>query len=196
MDFLLKFENSLEGRDEEIATFNRHLRPHFDLIFKSAIRLCGNYHDSEDLVQETFYIALKNFHQLKQIEKCKPWLFSILRNLFLKEINRKKNRKEIEFDSVCEVLHDSSSLERDLIRAQLKSMIDISLKSLDERLRAPLDLFYFQDKSYKEISEALQIPIGTVMSRIARAKVYLRNALIKSDESATLKNDLLADRSQ
>lgn len=177
MDFLKKFESGLGANSEEQECFNLHLRPHFELIFKSACRLTGNAHDAEDFAQETFYIGIKNFYQLKEHSKCKSWLFSILRNLFLKEIERKKNRVEVDFETVCGRLHDSSSIEKDLVKSELKNLIKNSLEKLDERLRCPLKMFYFEEKSYKEISEDMQIPIGTVMSRIARAKIHLKDDL-------------------
>jgi len=181
LDFLKKFESGLGDNKKEQECFTLHLRPHFELIFKSACRLTGNAQDAEDFTQETFYIGIKNFYQLKEHSKCKSWLFSILRNLFLKEIERKKNRIEVDFDAVCERLHDSSSIEKDLIKSELKRMIKDSLAKLDERLRHPLELFYFEEKSYKEISEYMQIPIGTVMSRIARAKIHLKDDLSSSN---------------
>ncbi|PIR01364.1 MAG: hypothetical protein COV66_01855 [Nitrospinae bacterium CG11_big_fil_rev_8_21_14_0_20_45_15] len=180
MDFLKKFESGLGENSKEQECFNLYLRPHFELIFKSACRLTGNSLEAEDFAQETFYIGIKNFYQLKEHSKCKSWLFSILRNLFLKEIERKRNRIEVDFDAVCERLHDSSSIEKDLIKSELKRMIKDGLAKLDERLRLPLQMFYFEDKSYKEISEDMQIPIGTVMSRIARAKIHLRDEFISS----------------
>jgi len=180
LDFLKKFESGLGENSKEQECFNQFLRPHFELIFKSACRLTGNSHEAEDFAQETFYIGIKNFYQLKEHSKCKSWLFSILRNLFLKEIERKRNRIEVDFDAVCERLHDSSSIEKDLIKSELKKMIKEGLSRLDERLRLPLQMFYFEDKSYKEISEDMQIPIGTVMSRIARAKIHLKDDFIRS----------------
>ena len=151
------------------------------MLYKSAIRMCGNPNDAQDLVQETLFCALKSFHQINDPEKSKYWMFSILRNLFLKDIEKTKKRAEIEFDSVCDKLTDRKHPEGDFLRAEVKSNLQEVLGKLDERLKIALVQFYFEGLSYKEISESLNIPIGTVMSRIARAKVYLKRELLRSE---------------
>ena len=180
MDFLTLFTNSLEDEGERVC-FDKYLSPHVPMIYKSAIRMCGNPNDAQDLVQETLYSAIKNFHQVHDPEKSKYWMFSILRNLFLKDIEKTKKRAEIEFESVCDKLSDNQHPEKDFLRNEVKNNIQEILNKLDERLRAALMMFYFEGQSYKEISYSLDIPIGTVMSRIARAKVYLKRELLRSE---------------
>ena len=180
MDFLNQFRSIL-SESEDLECFEKHLSPHVPMLYKSAIRMCGNSNDAQDLVQETLYIALKSFHQLIDPAKSKSWMFSILRNLFLKDIQKTKKRAEIEFDSVCDKLSDRQHPEGDFLRAEFRSNIQVVLDTLDERLRVVLVKFYFDGLSYKEISELLNIPIGTVMSRIARAKVYLKREILRSE---------------
>lgn len=180
MDFLNHFRNGLdEGKDRDC--FEKYLSPHVSMLYKSAIRMCGNPNDAQDLVQETLFSAIKNFHQVHDPEKSKYWMFSILRNLFLKDIEKTKKRAEIEFESVCDKLTDRKHPEGEFLRAEVRNNIQEILDKLDERLRKALVLFYFEGLSYKEISHSLQIPIGTVMSRIARAKVYLKRELLRSE---------------
>lgn len=180
MDFLNQFRSIL-SESEDLECFEKHLSPHVPVLYKSAIRMCGNPNDAQDLVQETLYSALKSFHQLIDPAKSKSWMFSILRNLFLKDIQKTKKRAEIEFDSVCDKLSDRQHPEGDFLRAEFRSNIQVVLDTLDERLRVVLVKFYFDGLSYKEISELLNIPIGTVMSRIARAKVYLKREILRSE---------------
>mgnify|MGYP003984677211 FL=1 len=180
MDFLNQFRSIL-SESEDLECFEKHLSPHVPMLYKSAIRMCGNPNDAQDLVQETLYSALKSFHQLIDPAKSKSWMFSILRNLFLKDIEKTKKRAEIEFDSVCDKLSDRQHPEGDFLRAEFRSNIQVVLDTLDERLRVVLVKFYFDGLSYKEISELLNIPIGTVMSRIARAKVYLKREILRSE---------------
>ena len=180
MDFLNQFRCVL-SESEDLECFEKHLSPHVPILYKSAIRMCGNSNDAQDLVQETLYIALKSFHQLIDPAKSKSWMFSILRNLFLKDIQKTKKRAEIEFDSVCDKLSDRQHPEGDFLRAEFRSNIQVVIDTLDERLRVVLVKFYFDGLSYKEISELLNIPIGTVMSRIARAKVYLKREILRSE---------------
>jgi RNA polymerase sigma-70 factor (ECF subfamily) len=181
LEFLLRFKDGSPSPDDE-DNFSRHIYPHATLILGCAYKLCRDKDQAEDLVQETFYHALKNFHQLRDHTKCKYWLFSILRNLFLKTVEKRKNWIEIEFDSVCESLQDTNKMnpEHDFLQKELKNNIQCALDTLDERLKFPILLFYFEGRSYKEIAEILNIPMGTVMSRIARAKVYLKRELIKN----------------
>ena len=180
MDFLNQFRSIL-SESEDLECFEKHLSPHVPMLYKSAIRMCGNSNDAQDLIQETLYIALKSFHQLIDPAKSKSWMFSILRNLFLKDIEKTKKRAEIEFDSVCDKLSDRQHPEGDFLRAEVRNNIQVVLNTLEERLRVVLVKFYFDGLSYKEISELLNIPIGTVMSRIARAKVYLKREILRSE---------------
>lgn len=183
MDYLLRFKENLHAPEEE-DNFNRYIYPHASIILGCAYRLARDRDLAEDLVQETFYYALKNFHQLRDRAKSKYWLFSILRNLFLKSVEKRKNWIEIEFDAVCESLHDNNKMnpEHDFLHIELRNNIQCALDTLDERLKFPIILFYFEGRSYKEIADILCIPIGTVMSRIARAKVYLKRELIKNKD--------------
>jgi RNA polymerase sigma-70 factor (ECF subfamily) len=181
LDYFIKSLEILIQDPDERDNFREFLLPHFQVIYMSALRLSGNEADAEDLVQETFYSGIKKFHQIKDREKTKYWLFSIMRNLFLKEVQKKKNRSEIQFDLVCGRLHDNKNLERDLLIDEVRGKIQEVLEALNERLKIPITLFYFEGKSYKEISETLNVPIGTVMSRIARAKVHLKRELTLSE---------------
>ena len=180
MDFLNQFRSVL-SESEDLECFEKYISPHVSMLYRSAIRMCGNPNDAQDLVQETLFSALKNFHQLIDPAKSKSWMFSILRNLFLKDIEKTKKRAEIEFDSVCDKLSDRQHPEGDFLRAEVRSNIQVVLNTLEERLRVVLVKFYFDGLSYKEISELLNIPIGTVMSRIARAKVYLKREILRSE---------------
>ena len=192
MDFLNHFRSGLEN-NEERDCYEKHLSPHIPMLYKSAVRMCGNPNDAQDLVQETLFSALKNFHQVKDPEKSKYWMFSILRNTFLKDIQKNKKRAEIEFESVCDKLTDRQHPERDCLRAEVRENIQEVLDKLDERLKKALTMFYFDGLSYKEISEQLDIPIGTVMSRIARAKVYLKRELLRSESLRLELNKYITD---
>jgi RNA polymerase sigma factor (sigma-70 family) len=154
-----------------------HLLPHVDLIFRCACRLTRRAHDADDLTQEAFYYAIKNFSQLREREKAKNWLFSILKNLFLKNLEKSKKRIDIEFDSVSNILSGKVNLEEEHIKSEVAQNLRAVLNKLDVRLKAPIEMFYYERMSYKEIAKSLDLPIGTVMSRIARGKVYIRREL-------------------
>jgi len=192
MDFLNHFKNSL-GKNEEKDCFEKHLSPYVPILYKSAIRMCGNPENAQDLVQETLYAAIKHFGQLKDPEKTKYWMFSILKNLFLREIEKTKKRAEIEFDSICDRLSGGHNIEEEFLRTELKSSIRDVLNTLEEKLRLPLTKFFFDGLSYKEISDCMNIPIGTVMSRIARAKVHLKKELLRSEPIRSEVNKIMPD---
>ena len=179
MDFLVKFAENLSDRESQ-DKFEKYLLPHAAVLYRAAFRLCKTNHGAEDLLQEAYYLALKNFDQLKDLGKSKYWLFAILRNVFLKDIEKSKHRIEIEFESVCYALRNDTHLENELLKDEVKHNIQSALSKLDGKLREPIRLFYFEGLSYQEISKTLDIPIGTVMSRIARAKVHLKRDLVRT----------------
>ena len=157
-----------------------YLLPHVDIIFRCACKLTRKTHDAEDLTQETFYSAIKNFPQLKDRDKAKNWLFSIMKNLFLKDLEKNKKRIDIEFDSVSNVIGGKVNIEEEHLKMEAARNLRAALSKLDVRLKAPIELFYFEKLSYKQIAESLDLPIGTVMSRIARGKVYIRRELSRT----------------
>ncbi len=175
------FRQKLEN-DSDKDIYQEYILPHFQIMFNSAWRLSGNREDAEDLVQETFFYAIKNFSQLRDRNKCKYWLFAILKNLFLKEIEKGKKRLEMEFDLFSNHLHDINNIENELIKDETKKNIRALIDKMDDRLKRPILMFYYERLSYKEVAESLNIPIGTVMSRIARGKVFLKKELIRSRE--------------
>ena len=157
-----------------------YLLPHVDLIFRCACRLTRKAHDTEDLTQETFYYAIKSFSQLKDRDKAKNWLFSILRNLFLKDLEKSKKRIDIEFESVSNTISGKVNIEEEHLKTEVARNLRTVLNKLDDRLKAPIVMFYFEKLSYKEIAKSLDLPMGTVMSRIARGKVHMRRELNRS----------------
>lgn len=178
MIFFEEFAKNLDlGPDAE--NFREYLLPHAQIIFRSAYRLSGNKQDAEDLTQETFYYGLKYFSQVKDRSKCKYWLFSILRNLFLKELEKNKKHIEIDFERVRSHLPGIDHIENDFLKQEVGQGIRDILQKLDKRLREPIILFYFDKLTYKEIADKLNLPIGTVMSRIARGKVNIKKEMIR-----------------
>lgn len=179
--FLEEFAKNLD-LGPETENFKEFLLPHAQTIFRSAYRLSGNQQDAEDLTQETFYYGLKYFSQVKDRSKCKYWLFSILRNLFLKEMEKSKKRIEIDFERVQSHISGIDHIENDFLKHEVGKGVREVLQKLDERLREPIVLFYFEKLSYKEIAQKLNLPIGTVMSRIARGKVNIKKEIIRVNQ--------------
>ena len=152
-----------------------------NFIYKCAYRYSGNKLDAEDLTQDTMFSAYKNFNQLKDKNKCKSWMFSILRNNYLKLYSKNKKNRHENIEDYIEDVFEESNL--DYFKEFSNEHLHKTLKTFPEKYKTPLLLFYFSDFSYKKIAEIMDIPIGTVMSRIARAKVYLRKYLYKIDNA-------------
>ena len=142
------------------------------LLFGLARRLSGCPTDAEDLVQQTFLAAHAHGDQLRDTTKVRAWLCTILRNEFLKLIRSRRRASTISLDGLGEPSSpDHSNTEVD------GEAILLALDSLPEEFRIPIVLYFFEEMSYREISESLDLPIGTVMSRLSRAKSRLRDRL-------------------
>ncbi len=153
---------------------------HYQLLFRYAYRLSGDRADAEDLTQQTYLIAQKKLSQLRDMSFARSWLCTILRNLFLKNITQKITPLSLSqsFDLVSEEV-----VVPELTSEELQG----ALNELPEDFRIPLLMFYFEERSYKEISQELSIPLGTVMSRLARAKSYLQERFSsRSKEKTTI----------
>lgn len=159
--------------------FSHLVDAHYEALFRYAYRLSGSSADAEDLTQEAFGKAFTRLSQLREQERAKAWLFRIVRNLYLHKVRDEKRHRVIPLDSVGD-LQDRESKEPLAIEP---AKLQEALNELEEGFRTPLILFYFEEFSYRDIAEQLDLPIGTVMSRLARAKAYLRTKLAKHDSS-------------
>jgi len=159
---------------------------HTRFLYNVAFKYVGNRYDAEDLVQETLYTAYNKFDQLRDSRKYKSWMFTILRNHFLKWQRKKAPVQADAFENGIDYLSqlESVSLQRDVASVYERKVedeaIQLILDKLPERYKAVLILRYLEDSSYQEIAEMLEVPIGTVMSRLSRAKQIMKKALLKS----------------
>jgi len=148
---------------------------HYQLLYRFAYRMSGSATDAEDLTQETFCQAQRNLAQLRDAARAKAWLFSILRNAFLHRQRAAKRQQSLTPEALADIPDRLPDPLPDIDSAQLQQ----ALGELPDDFRSPLLLFYFEDFSYREIAEQLQVPLGTVMSRLARAKAHLRGRLLQ-----------------
>jgi len=158
-------------------TLERLVDEHYAALFRYAYRLSGSAADAEDLTQETFCKAQLNFSQLRDPGRARPWLFSILRNAYLHRVRADKQQSCVPLDGVGD-LPDLSAESLPEIDPEL---LQQALNELPEAFRTPIILYYFKDFGYREIAEQMDLPIGTVMSRLARAKAYLRTQLLPGE---------------
>lgn len=149
---------------------------YYALLYRFAVRLSGSAADADDLTQQTYLTAQTKLHQLKDISRAKAWLFTILKNLYLKDRRSAATKRVQTLESIPEL----GGLPKAEDFAVDQDALQQALNEIPDEFRLPLVLFYFQEFSYREIAEQLDVPIGTVMSRLARAKSHLRNKLVKS----------------
>ena len=146
---------------------------HYQALYRYAYRLTGSSADAEDLTQEAFGNALARLPQLREPDRAKAWLFRILRNAYLHRLRDQRRHRLVPLDAVGELPYETA----ETLPAVDPSKLQEALNELDETFRTPLILFYFEEFSYRDIADQMELPIGTVMSRLARAKAYLRSKL-------------------
>jgi RNA polymerase sigma-70 factor (ECF subfamily) len=151
---------------------------HHEAVYRYAYRLTGSAPDAEDLTQQVFLTIHEKLGQLRRVECTRGWLFAILRNRFFKA---RRKRRPTPAGSIA---LDVNSIPADPPPAEEidREAIQQALDQLPPPHRVVLAMFYYEQCSYREIAEKLDLPIGTVMSRLSRAKAYLRSALFARDQ--------------
>lgn len=178
------------SRKTENASFESTAIPHLDSVYRFARHLCGNESDAEDLTQECFHLAYRKFHQFEAGTNCKAWLFRIVRNAYVDRLRRKSREprtSELTDNLVSTADPESESSRKmwqDLARNGTQPPLEIfgdeinrHLNELPTEFRLAVILCDVEHFSYSEIGELLGCPVGTVRSRISRARNYLKEKL-------------------
>jgi RNA polymerase sigma-70 factor, ECF subfamily len=152
-------------------SFDQLVEQYYERLFCFALRLSGCYDQAADLTQQTFYLALSRQHQLANPAKVRSWLFKILLREYLQGRRRRIRFPHHELDETAH--HLPRVTDRHAERIDGRRLME-TLQELDDHHRIPLVLFYVADLSYAEIAQVLELPIGTVMSRLHRGKAMLR----------------------
>jgi len=146
---------------------------HHEAVYRYAYRLTGSIPDAEDLTQQVFLTAQAKLGQLRKAENVRSWLFAILRNYFLKECQKRRpipaENLRLNMNTIPARIPDEADIDRERLQE--------ALNDLPGKYRLVLAMFYYEQCSYREIADRLGVPIGTVMSRLARAKGHLRSKL-------------------
>lgn len=154
--------------------FETLVATYYQPLFQFAISLAKSAEDAADLTQQTFLIWAKKGSSLRDPGKVKSWLFTTLYREFLRTHRRSKNVSAVD-NEILQAHPDPGLIEG---ARQLEGNEALAaLNELDPIFREPLSLFYLEDLAYKEISEILDIPMGTVMSRLSRGKAQLKTLL-------------------
>ncbi len=135
----MKFGENLSGNGSR--NFNKYLLPNAEVMYRVAFRLCKTSQGAEDLVQETYFLALKNFHQLKDPERSKYWLFAILRNVFLKDIEKNRTGLKLNLTQFVTLFVIRPNLKMKSWKMSLRKPYELPWTSLMKSLENLLDCF-------------------------------------------------------
>lgn len=164
--------------------FDQCIRPHLKAAYGFAKRIAGNKVDADDVYQEAILNALRHIDDLKS-DSGKPWLLAIVRNAYLSLIRKRGKMSSSENTELLDIPepHIWTNPEIALMRASDQKIVRLAIEKLPAEFREALILKEFNELSYKEIAQILDVPIGTVMSRIARAREQLAIIILSSAKS-------------
>jgi RNA polymerase sigma-70 factor, ECF subfamily len=176
--------------DDRLRRFEQIVLPHLDRAYGFAVRLTGEPDAAHDAVQEAYLLALRHFDQLKGGNSAASlaWLLSIVRNAAFKQLRQRKRVTMLSIDDdLLAVEHSSGGFDRQQDRPDAicidndrEQRVQLALRDLPFAYREVLILREFEELSYAQITEVLQVPAGTVMSRLARARMRLKAILERS----------------
>lgn len=141
-------------------------------LLRYAITILGDSHQAADAVQEGFIKAYINLNSFNLKRKFSSWLYRIVHNQAINQLDKHQLQRRVDYNFD---LDSGVNLEENIIKDQLIKEAQSCLKEMPIIYREPLSLYYLEEKSYEEISDILRLPMGTVGTRINRAKVILKN---------------------
>lgn len=168
-------KNGGMGLPTEQLDVRELVHQHHRMLYAYAYRMSGSAADAEDLVQQAFLALQEKGHQIRDRQSVRSWLFTVIRNNFLKDCRRKApqlaENVELDLSQVPQIENDEVWFDSERLQ--------MAIDELPAQYRIVLVMFYFEDSPYKEIAEKLDMPVGTVMSRLSRAKARLRASLLQ-----------------
>jgi RNA polymerase sigma-70 factor (ECF subfamily) len=182
----LEGERSALPEPDRVASFEEIVLPHLDSAFRLARCLTRDEHDAQDVLQDAYLRAFKYFDAFAG-GSARAWLLSIVRNSYYTLNDKRPPSSESSADELDILVADGSpnviagrrepEPDAAVLRAAERDLVDRAIASLPDEFREVLVLRELEECSYKEIAKVTGIPIGTVMSRLSRARSYLRTAL-------------------
>lgn len=167
---------------EKRASFEREALVHLDSLYRVALRLTGNAAEADDLVQETMLKAYRAWHQFQQGTNAKGWLLTILRHAFINEYRRRTRHPEtVDLDAIEPFAVFPELQDEDPQGSFFDRIVDDevlrAIDQLPEQFREAVVLSDVEGLSYEEIARILEVPVGTVKSRLFRARRLLQQKL-------------------
>jgi len=173
---------SVLAEAEKRASFEREALPHLDSLYRVALRLTGNAAEADDLVQETMLKAYRAWHQFEKGSNAKGWLLTILRHAFINEYRRRIRHPEtVDLDAIEPSSVFADVQDEDPQGTFFDRIVDDevlrAIDQLPEQFRETVVLSDVEGLSYDEIARILEVPVGTVKSRLFRARRMLQGKL-------------------
>lgn len=167
--------------------FEREAIPHLDALFNFALKMTGDSDEADDLVQETYLKAFRFFDKFEKGTNCKAWLFRIMKNTYINKYRKetkepdKVDYEEVEnfYENVKPSSTDSAHLEKDIFDNLLDDELSDAINSLPDDFKTVVILCDIEGYTYEEIADFIDVPVGTVRSRLHRARKMLFTKLQK-----------------
>lgn len=166
------------GGDRE--AFGELVEQYRDNVYRLAYRMCGNAYDADEAAQEAFVAAWRALPNFRGDAKFSTWLYRLTTNAAIDVMRREKRHQTVGDGEMVDLADDADSPQETVERTEQQEAVQKALGTLSEEYREVLLLRYMEELDYAEIAEVLQLPSGTVKSRINRAKAALKAALLKS----------------
>lgn len=184
-------EVGIEGylNEEEVERlkedFKKDALPHIGILYNYAFKMTGSQDDANDLLQETYLRAYRFFHKFEKGTNCKAWLFRIMKNLFINNYRKtQKTPGQVDYDEIENFFEtiksdrlDTADLQEKVFNNLLDDEVTRALNSLQDDFKTVIILCDLEGLSYEEIADFVQCPIGTVRSRLHRARKLLAQKL-------------------
>ncbi|MGO8673332.1 MAG: sigma-70 family RNA polymerase sigma factor [Capsulimonadaceae bacterium] len=185
-------DSPLTAPDVDPDLFEAEMNPHLDALYRNALRLTGNANDAEDLLQDTYLRAFRFFHQYQPGTNAKAWLFRIMNTVFLNEYRKKSRQGEtVSYDGLEDFYlynrlvdglagpdrPETENPQKTVMEKLDHEVIQRAIEALPIEFRDTVALATLEELSYQEIADSLEIPVGTVRSRLSRGRKLLQKAL-------------------
>lgn len=187
--FIFNFASVIpdEKQRQLYEDFEREAIPHMDALFNFALKMTGDSDEADDLVQETYLKAFRFFDKFEKGTNCKAWLFRIMKNTYINKYRKetkepdKVDYEEVEnfYENVKPSSTDSAHLEKDIYDNLLDDELSEAINSLPDDFKTVVILCDIEGFTYEEIADFIDVPVGTVRSRLHRARKMLFTKLQK-----------------
>lgn len=188
----------MSGTPLRVVQFDANCIEQIDGLYGYALILTRNHAEAEDLVQETYLRAMQSIDKLRSESNLKGWLFTILRNLWLNQYRKLRIRPQLlAIDAGSDVIAEHSKDSYDLYVSKIEAdRVRAAIHKLPPEFREVILLREYEELSYREIAHILDCPIGTVMSRLGRARARLRSTLLSPSIAKRTKQGTAKEQSK